>query len=83
MRITLPQESQLHNYNLGNEILDKSLDFIKRNTYSLPKNIEVDTYQTLIRPFQEYSSSPRDPYTVSLVNQIAQIQGRAARFCLQ
>ena len=59
---------------------NNSLAFLRRNLASCPQEIKAQSYQTLVRPILEYSSTVWDPHTGYNIKQLESVQRRAARF---
>ena len=57
-----------------------TISFLRRNIHSCPKEVKRNAYTTLVRPSVEYASAVWDPYTRNQINQLEQVQRRAARF---
>ena len=54
--------------------------FIRRNIKTKVSRVRETAYNTLVRPQLEYASAVWDPHTDRRINQIEQIQKRAARW---
>jgi hypothetical protein len=59
---------------------NRTINFLRRNIHSCPKEVKRNAYTTLVRPSVEYASAVWDPYTRNQINQLEQVQPRAARF---
>ena len=59
---------------------NRTISFLRRNIHSCPKEVKRNAYTTLVRPSVEYASAVWDPYTKNQINQLEQVQRRAARF---
>lgn len=59
---------------------NKTLNFIRRNTYSCPQPIRETCYKTFVRPTLEYSSTVWDPKNQGDIHRLESIQRRAARY---
>ena len=60
---------------------NNSLAFLRRNLARCPKDVKAQSYQTMVRPILEYTSTSWDPpYTVTNIQQLEAVQRRAARF---
>ena len=59
---------------------NNSLAFLRRNLARCPKDVQAQSYQTMVRPILEYASTSWDPYTVTNIQQLDAVQRRAARF---
>ena len=58
----------------------RTVGFLRRNQYNCTKDVSEATYRSIVRPTLEYASASWDPYRSSDINQLEQIQRRAARF---
>ena len=61
---------------------NRTCSFLYRNLKKCPKETKELAYRSLVRPILEYASPVWDPYTQSNVNDLEQVQRRAARFVL-
>ena len=59
---------------------NRTLGFIRRNIKTKMSRVRETAYNTLVRPQLEYASAVWDPHTDRRINQIEQIQKRAARW---
>ena len=59
---------------------NRTLGFIRRNIKTKMSRVRETAYNTLVRPQLEYASAVWDPHTDRRLNQIEQIQKRAARW---
>ena len=57
---------------------NKTLGFLRRNMKHCSQKVKILTYTSLVRPVLEYSSPVWDPYKQNQINQIEQIQRKAA-----
>ena len=53
---------------------------MSRQMITYPKEVKRNAYTIPIRPPVEYASAVWDPYTRNQINQLEQVQRRAARF---
>ena len=60
----------------------KTLNFLKRNLSSCSSEVKASAYLTMIRPVMEYAAVVWDPYYQSDVQQLENVQCRAARWVL-
>ena len=58
----------------------RTVAFLRRNLYNCIKDVREATYRSIVRPTLEYGSASWDPYHSSDINQLEQVQRRAARF---
>ena len=56
------------------------LAFLRRNINDCPENVKATCYKTLVRPILEYGSAVWDPHHQVDIDNLEQIQKRAARF---
>jgi len=54
--------------------------FLRRNINDCPEHVKADCYKTLVRPILEYGSAVWDPHHQVDIDNLEQIQKRAARF---
>lgn len=59
---------------------NRTLGFVRRNTYGCSQHFKEAAYISLVRPHLEYSSSVWDPHTKSDITKLDRVQRRAARF---
>ena len=62
---------------------NKTLGFIGRNLGDCTAPVKAAAYSTVVRPLLEYSSTVWDPHQTSDINNVEQVQHRAARFVHQ
>ena len=62
---------------------NRTLGFIRRNIKTKMSRVRETAYNTLVRPQLEYASAVWDPHTDRRINQIEQIQKRAARWTVR
>ena len=70
-----------HVNNITNKA-NKTLGFLKRNLKIRSTSVKNAAYNTLVRPTLEYAFSVWDPYTQGNIDQLEDVQRRAARFVL-
>ena len=68
-----------HINNITNKA-NKTLGFIKRNIHGCTQKVKQHTFTTMVRPTLEYASTCWDPDSKDLIEDIEQVQKRAARF---
>ena len=68
-----------HINNITNKA-NKTLGFIKRNIHGCTQKVKQHTFTTMVRPTLEYASTCWDPHSKDLIEDIEQVQKRAARF---
>ena len=56
---------------------DRTLAFIEQNLKHCPQEINIQAYETLVRPILEYSSTVWDPCRINQVEKIETAQRRA------
>jgi hypothetical protein len=61
---------------------NKVLSFLRRNLKSCQRDVKEKTYQAMVRPHLEYTSSVWDPHIKEHINKINMVQRRGARFVL-
>ena len=59
---------------------NRTLEFLRRNLYSCPREVKEAAYKGLVRPVLDYGSSVWDPPGVVLQEELESVQKRAARF---
>jgi hypothetical protein len=59
---------------------NRTIDFLRRNIHSCPKEVKAAPYTTLVRPSIKYANSVWDPYTRNNIQQLEALQRKAARF---
>ena len=59
---------------------NKTLGFLRRNLKHCPTQLKETAYKSLVRSVVEYSSTIWDPYLISDIKKVEQVQRRAARF---
>ena len=59
---------------------NKTLGFMKRNIHGCTQKVKQHTFTTMVRPTLEYASTCWDPHSKDLIEDIEQVQKRAARF---
>ena len=57
-----------------------TLSFLRRNLFSCPQDVKEAAYKTLVRPILEYGSTVWDPHCNGLIDELENVQKRAARF---
>jgi hypothetical protein len=68
-----------HINNITNKA-NKTLVFIKRNIHGCTQKVKQHTFTTMVRPTLEDASTCSDPHSKDLIEDIEQVQKRAARF---
>ena len=58
----------------------KTLGFLRRNLRDCSPDVKAGAYKAMVRPILEYASTVWDPAQTRPINQIEQVQRRAARF---
>ena len=58
----------------------RTLNFVRRNIYRCPPDVKTLAYTSLTRPHFEFASAALDPYIARDINQLDNVQHRAARF---
>jgi hypothetical protein len=59
---------------------NRTLGLLRRTLGPCSKNVKARAYESLVRPRLEYASEAWNPSTVTLVNQLEQVQRASARF---
>ena len=59
---------------------NRTLSFLRRHLSSCPQNIKAKSYEVYVRPMLEYSSNVWDPHHQIGINQLENVQRRAARW---
>ena len=59
---------------------NRTLEFLRRNLFSCPKDVKEAAYKTLVRPILEYGSTVWDPHCNGLNGELENVQKRAVRF---
>ena len=70
----------LTTYQLNHEYNLPPLGFLRRNLFSCPQDVKEAAYKTLVRPILEYGSTVWDPRCNGLIDELENVQKRAARF---
>ena len=68
-----------HINNITNKA-NKTLGFIKRNIHGCTQKVKQQTFTTMVRPTLEYAFTCWDSHSKDLIEDIEQVQKRAARF---
>ncbi|WAR21546.1 LOW QUALITY PROTEIN: hypothetical protein MAR_015520, partial [Mya arenaria] len=58
----------------------QSLGFLRRNFHSVKPETKATAYKSIVRPSLEYCSSVWDPFQMTDIQKLEQVQRRAARF---
>ena len=64
----------------NSHIRNRTLGFLRRNLFSCPQDVKEAAYISMVRPILEYGGTVWDPHCNGLIDELENVQKRAARF---